>query len=59
MMIGITITILEENPFVRFQYAGTFGFLITIAGYYLSDEMETNKYAMQAIALEDSIYAEN
>jgi len=58
MLFGITLVIYIKNPFVMFQIAGAVGFVITIAGCYLSDEMETNKYALQAIALEDSIYAE-
>ena len=49
MIFGLAIVINIKDPFVMFQIAGTVGFVITIAGYYLSDEMETNEYAKMAL----------
>ena len=49
MIFGLAIVINIKDPFVMFQIAGTVGFVITIAGCYLSDEMETNEYAKLAL----------
>jgi len=35
------------------------GLIITVPGCYLSDENETNKYAQQAIELEEAVYMEH
>jgi uncharacterized membrane protein YjjP (DUF1212 family) len=52
MMCGSAVVILFKNPFKAFQIGGTMGLIITVAGFFLSNENETNKYAQQAIELE-------
>jgi hypothetical protein len=44
-----------DDPFFAYGIGGSFGVAITIAGCLLSDEFETNEYAMAAIALEHAV----
>lgn len=44
-----------DDPFLAFAIGGCAGILITIAGCLLSDEFETNEYAMAAIELEQAV----
>jgi len=44
-IFGSSVIITFNNPFIAFQIGGTVGLIITIGGFLLSDEMETNEYA--------------
>ena len=44
-MTGTIIIILFNNPFIAFQIGGSVGFIITVAGFYINDEVETNEQA--------------
>lgn len=43
---GALVMSILDDPFVAFAIGGFAGILITISGCLLSDEFETNEYAM-------------
>ena len=45
-LVGSIVMSFLDDPFIAFAIGGTAGVVITIAGCLLSNEFETNKYAV-------------
>lgn len=58
-LAGGSVLIINKDPFIAFQIGGSVAVLLTIGGFLLSDEVETNKYAQMAIDLENAVFIDD